>query len=417
MVKSFEHLSDAQVEHYGTNNTRERSGDAQMIEAHLENCPDCRARLLEYQRTNFGLLRDAAMQASPTASSSSEGGSGSGGHHGFASVAAGVCPSPQGASEDDLRNLAAGLLSPDKALTITQHAAQCPHCGPLLRRFTEDFSDDLSAEGLTAENEALSQLRSSTPKWQKEMAAQAVNPNRDRSSIRAVVSKPPRWSMRFSMRWALVPVSLAACALIAFAVWYSQRETPEKVEKLLAQAYTEHRTMEYRWPGAEWGPVRVTRGKGNASSSRPLALLDSEEVISRHANEEAGSAWNPVRAQAEILEHDPDSAIRHIQGTELRGQQSVDLLVKLAIAYSLKAEREDATQNNAFALDLLNKALQIDPANRAALYNRAIVKERMGLAHQSEVDWTRLLSEEKDQRWADESRKRLAELHSSKPDR
>jgi hypothetical protein len=50
------------------------------------------------------------------------------------------------------------------------------------------------------------------------------------------------------------------------------------------------------------------------------------------------------------------------------------------------------------------------------LYNRALVKERMGLAHQSEVDWTRLLSEEKDQRWADESRKRLAELHSSKPD-
>jgi tetratricopeptide (TPR) repeat protein len=446
VAKSFEHLSDAQLEHYGTKSFTVTPEEEQKIEAHLEDCANCRSRVLENQRVRFGLLASSSIKAGArVAPGFIERGSvhpvavEPGSVQGLSSdgvtpgqpvpadwdpykPASTACIVPDGPSEDDLRNLAAGTIAPDKAMAITHHAVECPHCALILRLFAQDFSDDLTAEELGAGEDFLSQLKSSTPGWQKEIAAQAMQANRGANpsstsgaSASSTSDVNPSTSgakiFGWPMRRVLAPAAIAAGAVIAFGLWFTQRDTPEKVEKLLAQAYTENRTMEYRWPGAEWGPVRVTRGSSDSASSRPLSLLDSEEVISRHAG--VGSIWNRVRGQAEILEHDPDSAIHHIQNTANGVHQSADLLTKLAIAYSLKAEREKASENRALALNLLDEALKIDPANRAALYNRAFLKENMGLARESEVDWTRLLSEEKDPGWIDETRKRVEELHSS----
>jgi hypothetical protein len=488
VAKSFEHLSDAQLEHYGTKSFTVTPEEEQKIEAHLEDCANCRSRVLENQRVRFGLLASSSIKSGSRVApgflergsvhpvavepSSVQGLSSDGVTPGQPvpadwdpyKPASTACIVPDGPSEDDLRNLAAGTIVQEQAMAITHHAAECPHCASILRLFIEDFSGDLTTKELsgdltpreiTDEQAFLSQLKSSTPKWQQEIVSQAMKANRGAnpsstsrttpsstsgtnvSSISGTTSSsnsgenPPSLSAAnvpttsranasstsgakifgWPMRRVLAPAAIAASALLAFGLWFTQRDTPEKVEKLLAQAYTEERTMEYRWPGAEWGPVRVTRGANASGSSRPLALLDSEEAISRHAG--VGSSWNRVRGQAEILEHDPDSAIHHIQNTANGVHQSADLLTKLAIAYSLKAEREKATENRALALNLLDEALKIDPANRAALYNRAFLKENMGLARESEVDWTRLLSEEKDPGWIDETRKRVEELHSS----
>jgi hypothetical protein len=119
VVKSFEHLSDAQLEHYGTDSTTSISDDAQRIEAHLEDCADCRSRVLEHQRARFGLATDAAVQA----------------------IGQSGC-----ASEDDLPNVAAGIAPGDRALIHIRHAAQCTRCGTILRQFTEDFSEDITPD-------------------------------------------------------------------------------------------------------------------------------------------------------------------------------------------------------------------------------------------------------------------------------
>jgi hypothetical protein len=73
---------------------------------------------------------------------------------------------PECPSENDLRQLAAGLCSDDIAATLTYHAATCDHCGPLLKAYTEDFSDDFSPE----EQAILDKLQSGSQGWQKKMA-------------------------------------------------------------------------------------------------------------------------------------------------------------------------------------------------------------------------------------------------------
>src|SRR5258708_40106453 len=80
-------------------------------------------------------------------------------------------PSPQCPSEDDLRNLAAGLCPPDQATKLTEHAAQCDHCGPLLRMYTEDFSDELGKD----DEAVLGKLKSSSAGWQKKLAGQMAS--------------------------------------------------------------------------------------------------------------------------------------------------------------------------------------------------------------------------------------------------
>jgi tetratricopeptide (TPR) repeat protein len=413
VVNSFEHLSNAQLEHYGTNNATESSGDAQMIEAHLEDCADCRARLLEHQRASLGLLSDAAIQAIRNPGSSSEvvvvtksAVTKTSGPHGYASVAAGVCPSPSGPSEDDLRNLAAGLIAPDKALAVTEHAAQCQNCGSLLRAFTEDFSDELTLE----ETDALSQLNSSAPAWQKEIAGEAMKASSHGGSIRSVEAKPQGWRMR----WMLVPAWVAACALIAFAIWYSQRETPEKVEKLLAQAYTEQRMTEYRIPDAEWGPVRVTRGAAQSHLSRPAVQLEAEKILAEHQSGDAGDPnWLTAKAEAEILDNNPEAAIADLTHAVAASPGSIKPEVLLAIAYAQKGDQLDDRTSWEKALEMLTRLIngKSEAERSVLLFNRAIVYERLAQPDKALADWMELTKSEDHGTWAGEGRKKI-ESHS-----
>ena len=132
MNQRFEHLSDAQIEQFGKRASGAGPETEAWVETHLDDCPSCRSRVLEFQRTQFALLPDPKVN---TVSSSN-------------------CP-----CEEDLRNLAAGLCSEPIANKLTAHAAACGRCGPLLREYQEDFSDESSPE----EQTALAQLRTASP--------------------------------------------------------------------------------------------------------------------------------------------------------------------------------------------------------------------------------------------------------------
>jgi hypothetical protein len=161
-----EHLSDAQIEQYGKRASGAGPETEARVETHLDDCPSCRSRVLEFQRTQFALLPDPKVI---TVSSSS-------------------CP-----SEQDLRNLAAGLCSGPLAAELTAHAAACGRCGLLLREYQEDFSDDVTPE----EQTALAQLRSASPEWQRKKAREMLK------QVRTTVPRPsPRWT--FTWRWALI---------------------------------------------------------------------------------------------------------------------------------------------------------------------------------------------------------------------
>ncbi|MGC2741838.1 MAG: hypothetical protein WA672_01530, partial [Candidatus Angelobacter sp.] len=224
---------------------------------------------------------------------------------------------PQCLSDDALRQLAASLssnapISDTLAAKLTQHAATCDHCGPLLRTFTEDFSDDFTPE----EQEALANLKSGSAEWQKNVARQMmqaarvsgtedanaatarateVGSSRTAATIKSdkklSAGKPASTApgrKPFFWKWVLVPATAAVVAIAAFSIWYTQRDTPKKVEQYLAKAYTEKRPMEMRWLGAEWGPPQIILGSAESVFSKPGPLIDAEKIINDHRAASSG---------------------------------------------------------------------------------------------------------------------------------
>ncbi|HXO38864.1 MAG TPA: hypothetical protein VN872_09500, partial [Candidatus Acidoferrum sp.] len=281
----------------------DQSLDDQRVEAHLADCPSCRKRLLDFHRTHFALLVGPADPQLRTAST------------------------PECPSVDDLRQLAAGLFPETVASKLAQHAATCDHCGPLLRTFTEDFSDDFTPE----EQAALAKLQSSTAAWQKNTARQmleaggasavsaaeiggsamskTVKSDKKPSAGRQISPVPDR--KPFFWKWALVPATAAIaagtviiCGVVGFGIWYARRDTPEKVEKLQAQVYTDQRKLEMRYPGAKYADFRQTRsGESESRLNTPAALSRAAEQISGHLQKEPDNPkWLMLSARLDLLD-------------------------------------------------------------------------------------------------------------------
>ena len=487
MEQQFEHLSDAQIENYGdrTGAGPNQPGDhGQAIETHLAACAGCRTRLLHFHRARFGIMNDQVpQQTQGSANSANEAGSpardsapdpapenpahknpapgaarfpgSSNLEHGI-SAAASRAPSassrrsPDCPTEDALRDLAAGLSSPDAATRLTQHAAQCDHCGPILRAYTEDFSYDLSPEDETL----LSQLNSASPSWQKKMAARmaeaftddpsspSVSPVLERSARRvdgvaqpgspsspilagrggeppsAVQSRTPQAS-RFrvpSFKWLLVPTTAIACALIAFFIWNAQRETPQKVEKLLARAYTEQRTMEMRIPYAAHADFKQTRGDTASLLSSPEALRKATEIIAANLKKNPDDPqWLLLSARLNLLDWHYKAALASLDKVaDSQVNDSPEFLLTRSLAFYEQSEVSKESQGYFLAVDLLGRALQKAPDDPILFFNQAVACEKIHSYECAISDWDRVLAIEKDPNWTTEARKHLDQIKEKK---
>jgi hypothetical protein len=151
-----EHLTDAQVEQCGR--LRPNTGPVE-IELHLSGCRFCLERLLNWQRIEFKRFEIAGMQREEAYSD---------------------CR-----SDEEIRDVAAGMVSAKAAARILEHAAQCDHCGPLLNQYFEIFSDETSPE-----IEALiDQSPSSRPGWARAKAREIVRLDRARVGICAAATR------------------------------------------------------------------------------------------------------------------------------------------------------------------------------------------------------------------------------------
>ncbi|PYP87922.1 MAG: hypothetical protein DMG65_16215 [Candidatus Angelobacter sp. Gp1-AA117] len=369
MDQLSEHLSSAQIQQYGKRASSAGPETKQRVEKHLADCPSCRSRVLEFQRTQFALLPDLKMKTIPTS---------------------------ECLSEDEIRNLAAGLCTERIAQKLKLHASTCDRCGPLLSEYTEDFSGNFTPK----EQGILNQLSSGSPTWQQQTAKEMLK--------QATPSPPPRWT--FLWRWALIPAATAACAIIVFSIWYTQRDTPEKVGELLAQAYPEHRTTEMRWLGMAWGEPKETLGPANLNKPRPL--LAAKDAIQRQTPETLGrTEWLHLQAQSEILGGTPSTRlIEDLTKATQSKPASQSLLFDLAIANFRMGEITDDRSYYLRAKAVLEEMLASFPPSSAALFDRAVVEEHLQLWNQALADLNRCLPLESDPAWSAEIQDKIRKL-------
>jgi CHAT domain-containing protein/tetratricopeptide (TPR) repeat protein len=300
--------------------------------------------------------------------------------------------------------VAAGLLPKEEARSRLLHAGRCTHCGPLLQQAIEDFSDELSP----AEEKQIAGWQSSRADWQQEMAGRLA---RNSPGIPQEVPQPAPLRRNFLPGRGAVVAIAATLAVAALVVWtlVGHRQSPDD---LLAQAYAEQRTMELRIPRAPHAPMRVERSAGTSSRlNAPAALLQVEAEAKRHLSASPDDVrWLSVAGNAELLEWDYDAAIARFSKALESEPELPTLRLGLATAYAQRAEAVGRPADYAVAADALGKVLAVEPANEVALFNRAIIMERMYLFSPAAKDWEHYLRVDPTGDWADEARDRLRAL-------
>jgi len=184
------------------------------------------------------------------------------------------------------------------------------------------------------------------------------------------------------------------------------------VNQLLAQAYAEQRTIELRMPGAQHAPTRIERGRRRSHLNRPMSLLDAESII-RHGLDKhpEDPAWLDKRGRAELLEGDYESAIATLRRANDLQNAAPAIPTDLATAYFERAEAEGHTTDYGTAAELLSSVLQRNPEDDVALFNRAIVYERLFRYREAIKDWERYLHLSRDEGWNGEARQHLEQLN------
>ena len=308
----------------------------------------------------------------------------------------------QCASENEWLEVAAGIIPGERANELLKHAARCGHCGALLRDAITFVSEPASRD----EEEILATLNSAQSSWQRDLA----------TNLQKSMRREPE-NTRLQTQYSLRRPTFAAAVLViaAAASWMVFRSirTPS-AEQLLAQAYSEHRNIETRFSGAKHAPMRSERGYGESNVDRPQALLSAETLIGENLRKRPDDPkWLQAKAEADLLDGNYDSAIRSLQHALEAEPEDPAIQTDLASAFFLEGTSESRPQDFASAIDLLGKVLQRRPEDHIALFNRAIIAERMHLLWQAERDWEQYLKLDPSGEWHQEAVERLKKVKAA----
>jgi CHAT domain-containing protein/tetratricopeptide (TPR) repeat protein len=341
-------------------------GEAQR---HVESCQDCSRKVQMHKSVQSEILNMGVASNAPAL--------------------------PNCVDESEWLRVAGGLLPEVKTRELMKHAAQCGHCGPLLKNAAETLADEITP----GEKTLLASLSTARPEWQRNMAS------RLRGSIQKDQRRPSWWRLA----WPRPIYAFAGIAAVALVAWIGvQRLRPPSAEELLAQAYADHRTLEMRIPGAKYSPIRVERSATESSLNKSRSLLKAEDLIGENLGKSPNDPmWLQASARADLLDGNYDSAIKTIQRALQQLPNSPTLHTDLASAYYERAEATNRPIDYGFAVDALGQALASTPNYPIAVFNRAIVEEKLHLYNPAILDWQHYLELDPTGSWADEARQRL----------
>lgn len=216
-----------------------------------------------------------------------------------------------------------------------------------------------------------------------------------------------------SNRWWLL--AAAVIAVIAAAVPLMRTMLPRAepgMPQLVALAPRSARVLEPRLSGdfayAAWrGPARA-----DSSDVDPAHLRlggAAAEAIDRANRERSPSAQHEAGVALLLIEK-PLEAVRRLEEAAARQPKDARIWCDLAAARCAAADRTGKPSLYPAALAAADRALDLEPRLAAALFNRALIVERLGLTEEARAAWQAYLVLDPSGAWAAEARSHLARL-------
>jgi len=272
----------------------------------------------------------------------------------------------------------------------TMPITQCPADETLALFAAGDLDSDTRAEVLDHIErcrDCLSAVLSATAHLQEE----------------AALSRPsaqPRWWM-----------GVAAAAVLAVVIVPLARNHPPSIGSLVSLAPSSERVLEPRLSGGfAWAPYH-----GPARSSDPapdvsrLKLGGAAGAVIERAQSDPGADAQHAAGVAMVLVDKPQEAVARLEAVARTSNDAMTWSDLAAAQYQAAVQlRQPALLPRALAS--ADRALRENARLPEALFNRALILERMDRTSDARAAWQQYLTADATSHWAQEARERLASL-------
>ncbi len=242
-----------------------------------------------------------------------------------------------------------------------------------------------------------------------------------------VIPFPPRAERRplFNRMNRSAYLKLAAALFLVstagFLLWRTVLRPPQN-EGLLAlnRAYAGGRPFDARIGGFDYAPYAPTRGANDTDTNARILRERAERVLLDAITESPTAANKHALGKYYLAKKSFDQAIEQFNAALKDTPNLAELHNDLGAALLEKAKYEkrnnqpgDSLQHLAAALESIQQALKLQPNAPAAVFNRALCLQEMYLPRQAIEEWKKYLQLDPKSAWADEARRRLAELEKA----
>jgi tetratricopeptide (TPR) repeat protein len=192
---------------------------------------------------------------------------------------------------------------------------------------------------------------------------------------------------------------------------------PQGTDRLVRLAPQSARSVEARLSGGfDYAPYRgPMRGNEGESAPQRMKLVGAAGALVERADEEKSAAAQHAAGIGRVLVEKPEDAIARLraaaEGSAAEGMpNNAAAWSDLAAAEYSTALQQRRPSLYPVALAHADAALRIDPHFSEALFNRALILERLGLTQAAREAWTRYLAADPSSKWAEEARAYLKRL-------
>ncbi len=220
---------------------------------------------------------------------------------------------------------------------------------------------------------------------------------------------------RFRVRAPLAAVAAAIVIVAGLGVMMvilRARAERDGIRLLIAAAPANWRTVEPRLADFPWAELRRLRaGDRVAPDPEALQLGGAAGSVIRKSQNDASASAAHAAGVAELLIRQPNEAIERLRAATARQSNDARTWNDLAAAYYSGATDDRRPSDLPEALAAADRALALQPSFAEALFNRALIFERMGLRDQALAAWRAYLAVDPSSPWAAEARAHLGALN------
>jgi hypothetical protein len=218
---------------------------------------------------------------------------------------------------------------------------------------------------------------------------------------------------RWSGRW----IALAAAMLVLIAgplLWQRLRTPALPMRQLASLAPRDARSLE-----ARIGEIPYARFSGrmragdDGENPRRMKLVGIAGDLLAEADRTRAAQTQHDAGVALLLIDRPESAVVRLRAAAEAAPEQAMRWNDLAAAQYALAEKSARPSLYPEALAACDRALDADPRLPEALFNRALVLERLGLRQEARAAWEQFLAADSSSPWSAEARRHLSQLPGS----